>query len=284
MTKRGLGKGLDALFADNAADAAAGSGIVTLKLSEIEPNREQPRKNFDENALTQLADSIRQHGVLQPLMVRPIGSNGYQLVAGERRWRASRMAGLTEVPVVIRELDDEQVVAIALIENLQREDLNPVEEAEGYRTLMDSFGLTQDEVSQRVGKSRPVIANALRLLTLPSDVLEMVKLGKISQGHARTLIPVQDKIAIRNLASDIVSKGLSVREVEKLVKRVQDGGKPSSKDKEQLGVLESEVARCLSEKLGRKVCVTKGRNKGTVEIEFYSEDDLKYLCNVIVGE
>ena len=166
MTKRGLGKGLDALFADNAADTTDG-GVVTLKLSDIEPNRGQPRKNFDESALAQLADSIKQHGVLQPLLVRPIaGGGGYQLVAGERRWRASRMAGLSEVPVVVKELNDEQVVAIALIENLQSEDLNPVEEAEGYRTLMDNYSLTQDEVSQRVGKSRPVIANALAFVVI----------------------------------------------------------------------------------------------------------------------
>jgi ParB family chromosome partitioning protein len=282
MTKRGLGKGLDALFADNSPDGDAGTGAVTLKLNEIEPNRGQPRKNFDEAALAQLADSIKQHGVLQPLMVRPIaGGGGYQLVAGERRWRAARMAGLSEVPVVVRELDDEQVVAIALIENLQREDLNPVEEAEGYHTLMEAYGLTQDEVSQRVGKSRPVVANALRLLSLPGGVLDMVKDGRLSQGHARTLLGVPDKSGIKNLANEIVAKGLSVREVEKLVKRAQSGQPPSIKPPEQVGVLESEVGRCLTERLGRKVSVLAGKKKGIIEIEYYGDEDLKELCNII---
>lgn len=284
MTKRGLGKGLDALFADNAADTTVG-GVVTLKLNEIEPNRGQPRKNFDENALAQLADSIKQHGVLQPLVVRPIsGGGGYQLVAGERRWRASRMAGLSEIPVIVKELDDEQVVAIALIENLQREDLNPVEEAEGYRTLMDSYSLTQDEVSQRVGKSRPVIANALRLLTLPTEVLEMVKNGSLSQGHARTLLALTDKDSMKRLARDIITKGLSVREVEKQVKRQQSGEPPSRLPETVGGVLENEVARSLTERLGRKVRVVAGKNKGIVEIEYYSEEDLKDLSRVLAGE
>lgn len=284
MTKRGLGKGLDALFADNAADTADG-GVVTLKLSEIEPNRGQPRKNFDETALAQLADSIRQHGVLQPLLVRPIaGGEGYQLVAGERRWRASRMAGLSEVPVVIKDLGDEQVVAIALIENLQREDLNPVEEAEGYRTLMTNFSLTQDEVSQKVGKSRPVIANALRLLSLPDEVLEMVKSGQLSQGHARTLLALGDVGSIKRLAGEIISKGLSVREVERLAKRSQSGAPPSRRPAAPVSVLEDEVARCLTERLGRKVSVVAGKTKGTIEIEYYGDDDLKSLSKALAGE
>jgi ParB family transcriptional regulator, chromosome partitioning protein len=284
MTKRGLGKGLDALFADNSADTTSG-GVVTLKLNEIEPNRGQPRKNFDENALAQLADSIKQHGVLQPLLVRPIaGGGGYQLVAGERRWRASRMAGLSEVPVVVKELDDEQVVAIALIENLQREDLNPVEEAEGYRTLMDNYSLTQDEVSQRVGKSRPVIANALRLLSLPAEVLEMVKDGRLSQGHARTLLAVSDKNSMKRLAGEIITKGLSVREVERQVKKEQSGAPPSRKPTTTGGVLESEVARSLTERLGRKVNVVVGKNKGVIEIEYYGNDDLKELSRNLAGE
>jgi ParB family transcriptional regulator, chromosome partitioning protein len=283
MTKRGLGKGLDALFADNSADTTDGE-IVTLKLTEIEPNRGQPRKNFDENALAQLADSIKQHGVLQPLLVRPIaGGGGYQLVAGERRWRASRMAGLSVVPVVVKELDDEQVVAIALIENLQREDLNPVEEAEGYRTLMEKFSLTQEEVSQRVGKSRPVIANALRLLSLPGDVLEMVKDGRLSQGHARTLLAVADKASMKKYAGEIINKGLSVREVERLVKREQSG-EPASHRPAALSVLESEVVRILTERLGRKVSIAAGKSKGIIEIEYYGDDDLKELSNLLAGE
>lgn len=282
MTKRGLGKGLDALFADNAADTLGG-GTVSLKISEIEPNRAQPRKKFDENALAQLADSIKQHGILQPLVVRPITSGGrYQLVAGERRWRAARMAGLTEVPVIIKELDDEQVFAIALIENLQREDLDPVEEAEGYQKLMDTFGLTQDEVSQRVGKSRPVIANSLRLLSLPQEVLELVSSGKLSQGHARTLLSLSDKDGIKELAREIIDKELSVREVEKIVKHMQNGEEPpSSKHTSRVSVLESEVARCLAERLGRKVNVSSGKNKGIIQIEYYGDDDLKELCKIL---
>ena len=282
LTKRGLGKGLDALFADNAADSSTGA-VVTLKLSEIEPNHGQPRKNFDENSLAQLADSIKRHGVLQPLLVRPItGGEGYQLVAGERRWRAARMAGLNEAPVVVKELDDEQVVAIALIENLQREDLNPVEEAEGYRTLMENFSLTQDEVSQRVGKSRPVIANALRLLSLPGEVLDMLKEGKLSQGHARALLALPDKESISKLAKEIITKGLSVREVERLVKRLQSDKPPSRKP--ALSVLEGEAARSLTEHLGRKVNIVAGKNKGVIQIEYYGDDDLKALTNTLAGE
>jgi ParB-like partition proteins len=284
MTKRGLGKGLDALFADNAADTATGSA-VTLPLREIEPNRDQPRKNFDENALAQLADSIRQHGVLQPLVVRPIaGGGGYQLVAGERRWRASRMAGLSEVPVVIKELTDEQVVAIALIENLQREDLNPVEEAEGYKTLMESFALTQDDVAQRVGKSRPVVANALRLLALPEEALTMVRDGRLSQGHARTLLALNDKASIARVAGEVVQKGLTVREVERLVKRAQTGEPAAYKAAADGGMLESEIARCLTERMGRKVRVLAGKNKGIIEIEYYGDDDLKELSKVLNGD
>lgn len=283
MTKRGLGKGLDALFADNAADTETG-GAVTLKISEIEPNRGQPRKNFDENSLAQLADSIKQHGVLQPLVVRPIPGGGYQLVAGERRWRASRMAGLTEVPVIIKDLSDEQVMAIALIENLQREDLNPIEEANGYKQLMETFNLTQDEVSQRVGKSRPVIANALRLLSLPDEVLKMVEDGRLSQGHARTLLALENKADIKKVADEVIAKGLSVREVEKLVKRLQGGVPPSRKPAARGGVLESEVERCLTERLGRKVSVVTGKNKGVIQIEFYGEEDLKELSKTLTGE
>lgn len=284
MTKRGLGKGLDALFADNAADTVKG-GVVTLKLAEIEPNKGQPRKKFDANALAQLADSIKQHGILQPLMVRPLKiGEGYQLVAGERRWRAARMAGLAEVPVIIKDLDDEQVMAIALIENLQREDLNPVEEARGYQQLMDKFGLTQEEVSRKVGKSRPVIANSLRLLSLPSEVLRMVEEGGISQGHARTLLALDDKDSIKKAAEETAAKGLSVRELEKLVKKVQGGVPPSRKPAARGGVLESEVARCLTERLGRKVGVVSGKNKGIIEIEFYGKDDLKALSKKLAGE
>lgn len=286
--QRGLGKGLDALFTDNSIDMAQGAnGTTTLRLSEIEPNRNQPRKAFDEEALSQLADSIRQHGVLQPLVVRPMpGLSSYQLVAGERRWRASRMAGLSDVPVIIREMDDTEVMEIALIENLQREDLNPIEEAEGYQILMDHYGLTQDEVSQRVGKSRPAIANALRLLNLPSQVCDMVKNGALSSGHARALLSLgsENELQMKTIAGEIIKKGLSVREVEKIVKQDGDRAKSKSLSQKTASVVSGEVERSLTELLGRRVSVIAGKNKGVIEIEYYGEDDLKELARRLAGE
>lgn len=279
--KRGLGKGLDALFTDNAPEDA--QGPVTLRLSDIEPNRGQPRKEFDPDALAQLADSIRQHGVLQPLMVRPIpGTGTYQLVAGERRWRAARMAGLSEVPVVIRELDDSEAAEVALIENLQREDLNPIEEAEGYSGLLNTFGLTQDEISRRVGKSRPAVANALRLLNLPSPVLDMVKKGKLSAGHARSLLGVENPERMQRMADEVVRKGLSVRAVEKLIRR-EERARETPAPARGRSVVVSEVERLLTERLGRKVTVTPGAKKGVVTMEFYGEDDLRQLAGVLCG-
>ena len=191
--KGGLGRGLDALFADNSIEEIASTSAVKLKIMDIEPNRDQPRKIFDEDALAELADSIAKHGVIQPLLVRPMPDGSYQLVAGERRWRASRMAGLTEVPVVIKELSDDEAMALALIENLQREDLNAIEEAQGIKALMDTLSLTQDEAAERVGKSRPAVANALRLLKLPDSVIALVSDGKLSPGHARALLGFKDE-------------------------------------------------------------------------------------------
>jgi ParB family chromosome partitioning protein len=287
MKKGGLGKGLDALFADNSADSVQGSAVM-LSLTEIEPNRDQPRKNFEVEALSQLADSIKQYGILQPLVVRPIpGTGTYQLVAGERRWRAARMAGLSEVPVVIKELNDSQAMEIALIENLQREDLNPIEEAEGYSMLMETFGLTQDEVAQRVGRSRPAVANALRLLNLPDDVRSMVKNGELSQGHARTLLSVPDEGQMKNIAQEIVDKGLSVRALEKLLKHNEETKKKEEKPLKlprSPGVLAHEVGKALTERLGRKVTVKDNRDKGLIEIEFYGDDDLKHLANMLAKD
>ena len=211
--KSGLGKGLDALFVDNSTDHA--NGVVTLRISEIEPNKNQPRKDFDENALAQLADSIAEHGVLQPLLVRPMTNGGYQLVAGERRWRASKMAGLSEVPVVVQEMTDTEAMEIGLIENLQREDLNPIEEALGYRELIDSHQMTQDMVAQRVGKSRPVVANALRLLNLPDGVVKMVRNGALSDGHARALLSIDDPEEQNSMAKKAADGLLTVRDIEK---------------------------------------------------------------------
>lgn len=223
----GLGKGLNAIFIEN--DSETEGGTVTLKISEIEPNRTQPRKEFDEQALSELAESISQHGLLQPLLVRPLTLGGYQIVAGERRYRASRMAGLTEVPVIIKELTDTETMEIALIENLQREDLSPVEEALGYKALIDEHGFSQEEVAKSVGKSRPAVANALRLLKLPDNIMEYLKDGKISAGHARALLTLENEELMTELADEIVAKDLSVRQVEKICKKkptVQKEEKP----------------------------------------------------------
>lgn len=276
--KSGLGKGLGALMLENNTDSMVSTS--TLNINEITPNKEQPRKTFDETALEELADSIRQHGVLQPLLVRPLTSGGYQLVAGERRWRASRLAELKEVPVIIKELSDTEAMKIAIIENLQREDLNPIEEAEGLQALIDKCGYTQEQVATSVGKSRPAITNALRLLKLPEEVREMAKDGTISAGHARALLAFDNQPMMIECANQIVSKKLTVRDVEKMAKR------PAAKSAEQKTVKRrdsfyDEVELSLTEALGTKVKVYNGRNKGTLEIEFYTLDDLKNIANAI---
>lgn len=274
----GLGKGLGALMLENNTDSMVNTS--TLNINEIIPNKEQPRKTFDETALEELADSIRQHGVLQPLLVRPLTSGGYQLVAGERRWRASRLAELKEVPVIIKELSDTEAMEIAIIENLQREDLNPIEEAEGLQALIDKCGYTQEQVATSVGKSRPAITNALRLLKLPEEVREMAKDGTISAGHARALLAFDNQPMMIECANQIVSKKLTVRDVEKMAKR------PAIKSTEQKTAKRrdsfyDEVELSLTEALGTKVRVYNGRNKGTLEIEFYTLDDLKNIANAI---
>ena len=280
--KGGLGKGLEALFVDNSTDQAE---ISTLAITEIEPNRDQPRKQFDPTALSELADSIKEYGVLQPLVVRPLPDGSYQLVAGERRWRASRMAGLSSVPVVIRELTDSQAMELALIENLQREDLNAIEEAAGYRELMDRFGLTQEQVAQRVGKSRPVITNAMRLLNLPEDVREMVVDGRLSAGHARALLSLEDEEMIRVLAREIIKKGLSVRQVEAIVKKSKQLVKPPKAPPTAWDTSYfAEVQLALSQSLSRKVKIEGEKNKGRLIIEFYDEADLKEIVASIYKE
>lgn len=280
----GLGKGLDAIFIEN--DTNDTNSNVFLKISDIEPNRDQPRKDFNEEALRELADSIAEHGVLQPLLVRPIAGGGYQLVAGERRWRASRMAGLSEVPVVIREMTDSEMTQIALIENLQREDLNSVEEALGYKSLMDTYNLTQDEVAKAVGKSRPAVANAMRLLNLPDEILNMIKDGEISAGHARALLGIPDKEEMIKLAKSIVPQDLTVRDVERLAKKQTAEQKPKSeKPRTKRAPIYDEVELSLNEHLSRKVKVLNDKeNNGTLQIEFYSEDDLVQLAKLLGGE
>ena len=256
------------------------NSTVTLKISEIEPNRSQPRRDFDEKALAELADSISQHGVLQPLLVRPLLSGGYQIVAGERRWRASRMAGLTEVPVVIRELTDSQTMQLALIENLQREDLSPVEEASGYKQLIDNYALTQEDVARAVGKSRPAVANALRLLNLPQEILSLVQAGRISAGHARTLLSFKSEKEMDKAARLVSTQDISVRELERLAKRANkllESGTAPVPGKKKLSYFE-EVELALKEHLGRRVKVSGSQEKGTLEIEFYGKDDLSELA------
>lgn len=280
--KGGLGRGLDALFADNSIEEIASTSAVKLKIMDIEPNRDQPRKIFDEDALAELADSIAKHGVIQPLLVRPMPDGSYQLVAGERRWRASRMAGLTEVPVVIKELSDDEAMALALIENLQREDLNAIEEAQGIKALMDTLSLTQDEAAERVGKSRPAVANALRLLKLPDSVIALVSDGKLSPGHARALLGFKDEQDIIETADLIIEKGLTVRDVEKLVKKRNKEPK-AEKPAARRASYYDEVELALTDFLGRKVKVgTKpGKESGVLEIDFFDKDDLTHLADAL---
>lgn len=276
MAKKGrLGKGVDALFLDNAVEENA----VTLPIDEIEPNRDQPRKTFDETALAELADSIRAHGVLQPLLVRPSADGSYRLVAGERRYRAARMAGLTEVPVTVREMTDEEESVFALIENLQREDLNAIEEAEGLKQLIDTYGLTQEQAASRVGKSRTAVTNALRLLNLPETVSALVKNGKISMGHARALLSVEKETELKRIADLIVQSGISVRETERLCKRAGQERKSPERRKKTRDTFYDEVELALSETLGRSVKVFLGKGgRGTLEIEFFGTEDLKKLA------
>ena len=282
--KTGLGRGFDAIFADNSVEEISSTACaVKIKLMDIEPNRDQPRKNFDEAALNELAESIKLHGVLQPLLVRPMADGSYQLVAGERRWRASRLAGLTEVPAVVRELTDAQVAELALVENLQREDLNPVEEARGYKELADKYDYTQEEISNLVGTSRPVIANALRLLTLPAEIIAMLESGELSSGHARALLTVEDDSLKLPLAELIVKEGLSVREAERLA-RGAIKTEPKGKHRKKRNPYYDEVELALSNVLARKVRITKSSKNGTIEIEFFDDEDLKKLIKIFDNE
>ena len=277
----GLGKGLDSLFNDNIIEE--GESTRTLRISELEPNRDQPRKEFDPAALAELADSIAAVGVIQPLIVRPITGGGYQIVAGERRWRAAQSAGLTEVPVIIRELSDKEVDEIALIENLQREDLNPVEEAEGYRHLMNEYDMTQEQVAARVGKSRPSVANAVRLLELPDSVLGMLTAGDLTVGHVRPLLGLHDEDAMVKIACQAVKRKLTVRDVEKQVKKEKGEASSAKKSVSERDNYFDEVEIALSMALGRKVKVVGSSGKGTLEVDFFSNEDLASLANRLGG-
>lgn len=281
--KCGLGKGLDAIFIENDTENKAS---VMLKISEIEPNRAQPRTDFDEKALAELAESISQHGVLQPLLVRPVSADCYQIVAGERRWRASRMAGLSEIPAIIKELSDSEVMEIALIENLQRENLSPIEEALGYKSLTETYKLTQDEVAKTVGKSRSAVANALRLLSLPQAVINLISDGTLTAGHARALLTLKSCEDMEKVANKVVENFLSVREVEKLCKDILENGASEKKNVKVFRKRDpffDEVEISLKEILGRRVKVKDKprKNKGVLEIEFYDSDDLANIARCI---
>ena len=273
-----LGKGLDALLGDVSLHTQEG-GSVSLPISQVEPGLNQPRKHFDEEALAELAASIEQHGVLQPLTVRRLSSGYYQIIAGERRWRAARMAGLHEVPALIIEADDRKVMEIGLIENLQREDLNPMEEAAGFQTLIRDFGLTQEEAAQRVSKSRPAVANALRLLGLPQEIQWSIEQGTLSAGHGRALLPLPSPEAQMALAEEIQKKKLSVRETEERVKRLLQGEKP--KEEAPLAIYYQEAERQLTDRLGRRVTSAQGRKKGKLTLEYYDKEDLEVLMDAL---
>ena len=286
MAKRGLGKGLDSLIPSNVMETTKSpapskekneEGAVVVKLSMVEPNREQPRKNFDEDSLQELADSIRQFGLLQPILVQDKKSY-YEIIAGERRWRAAKLAGLKEVPVIIRNLTDQEVVEISLIENIQREDLTPIEEAQAYKRLLEEFHLKQDEVAERVSKSRTAVTNSMRLLKLCEPVQKMVVDGMISTGHARALLAIEDPEQQYLIAQKVFDEKLSVREVEKLVKNLNKPPKPARQENTTLNVIYQDISERLKQSLGTKVSIqAKENGAGKIEIEFYNHEDLDRL-------
>lgn len=281
MAIGGLGAGLDSLFSDNSNDIQVKK---TLRTSEIEPNRDQPRKVFNDEAITALADSIREHGMLQPILVRPIGT-GYQIVAGERRWRAARMLGLDEVPVTIKELSDLETMQIAIIENLQRENLNPVEEAMGYNDLIEKYGMTQEKVAKMVGRSRSAVANAVRLLGLPERVLKMLENGDISTGHARALLGFEDEEMLVAVALKAADGGLTVRQVEKAAQKSGETDEiKTEKSNKKIDNYFKEMEISLNERLGRKVKVDYGKNKGALILEFYDKEDLAAIADKLSND
>lgn len=282
-SERGLGKGLGALLGDAALQTQEG-GSVSLPIAQVEPGIKQPRKRFDEETLADLAESIRTHGIIQPLTVRRLASGYYQIIAGERRWRAAKLAALSEVPAVIIEADDRKVMELGLIENLQREDLNPIEEAMGYKTLIEDYALTQEETAHRVGKSRPAVANALRLITLPDAIRALVEEGQLSAGHARALLPISDGTLQKKLAQKVVAEGWSVRQTETTVKRIlreeQELEEPGQeRQPDPLKMYRDAAAKELSTRWGRKVSITAGPKKGKLEFEFYNDEDLTSLLD-----
>ncbi len=280
--ERGLGKGLDALLGDTSLQEQD-NAVLSLPISQVEPGLHQPRKQFDEESLHDLADSIREHGILQPLTVRRLSSGYYQIIAGERRWRAAKLAGLSQVPVNIIEADDRKVMELGLIENLQREDLNPIEEANGYLTLKEEYGLTQEEIAQRMGKSRPAIANALRLTALPELVRDMVLEGELSAGHARALLSLPTAELQEKAAQQVVSLDLNVRQTEALVKKLQaeENAPPKAKPTDEQKIYLEELEKNLSARWGRKVSISPGKKKGKIQLEYYDPEDLEDLLSLL---
>ena len=279
---KGLGKGLGALLGESAMQPSTQQSPLLLPLQKIEPNRLQPRKSFNEEELSSLADSIRQHGVIQPLTVRLLDTGYYQIIAGERRWRAARMAGLREVPVVIIEADDKKAMELALIENLQRADLTPIEEARGYQQLIGEYGLTQEQVADRVSKSRPAVANAMRLLSLPDELLSMVESGKLTAGHARALLSIKDERQQLAVAQKVVNLQLSVRQTEAMCKKLlkaEQKPEPKPVEVDYLAECEKTLTRCL----GRGVKIVSGKRKGKIELEYYGQEDLQRLYEALSG-
>jgi ParB family chromosome partitioning protein len=280
-SNKGLGKGLGALLGDFQEETAEKSPYQLLPIHKVEPNRNQPRQDFDDEELQALSESIRIHGVIQPLTVRELPSGYYQIIAGERRWRASRMAGLREIPAVIIEADDKKTMELALIENLQRQDLNPVEEAFGYRSLMADYGLTQEDAANRVGKSRSAVANALRLLNLAPEVLEKVRSGELTAGHARAVLSLKDEKKQLSAAQKIIALGLSVRQAELLCKNMSKEPKPEPKVTLAVDYI-GECEKQLSKHLGRGVKIVNGKRKGKFELEFYGPEDLQVLLDALL--
>ena len=281
--ERGLGRGLGALLGDAALQSQEG-GSLSLPISQVEPGLKQPRKRFDDESLQDLADSIRIHGVIQPLTVRRLSSGYYQIIAGERRWRAAKLAGLNEVPAVIIEADDRKVMELGLIENLQREDLNPIEEANGYQVLMQDYGLTQEEVATRVGKSRPAVANALRLLALPDPVHLLLEEGRLSAGHARAILAAPSGELQKKLAQKVMAEDLSVRQTEALAKRLAAGEREAAQPAASgpdLTIYLKDAEKSLATRFGRKVHIINGKKKGKIELEYYNVDDLNTLLELL---
>lgn len=280
-SNKGLGKGLGALFGDIQEETLEKGPYQLLPLHKVEPNRSQPRQDFDEEELVALSESIATHGVIQPLTVRELSNGYYQIIAGERRWRAARMAGLSEIPAVIIEADDKKAMELALIENLQRQDLNPVEESLGYQSLMNDYGLTQDETAQRVGKSRSAVANALRLLNLPTEILEKLRSGELTPGHARAVLSLKDTKKQLEATQKIIALGLSVRQAELLCKNMDNT--PKKEPKVTLAVdYIGECEKSLSKHLGRGVKIVNGKRKGHFELEFYGAEDLQVLLDALM--